>query len=221
MQELAYVKREIPFTDSLTISEATGIQHNSVTRIIRNKRHLFEAFGTIEFMDLKSKNLKGGRPIKNYILNEPQATLLITFLDNNEKVDLFKKELVRQFFEMKNVLTEKKTTAWLESRQQGKLTRKSETDEIKHFVEYATAQGSGHADKYYIHFSKLADKTVGITDREIASTFQLNTLTLVERIILITIRQGITQGRNYKDIYQHCKQAVDNFGTSAYLGVSI
>ena len=55
---------------------------------------------------------KGGRPIKYCELNEPQVTLLISYLDNSDKVADFKVELVRQFFEMRKILAEKKTTTW-------------------------------------------------------------------------------------------------------------
>ena len=44
----------------------------------------------------------------------------------------------------------KSTQAWLETRQQGKLTRKAETDVIQKLVEYAKEQGSTHADMLYM-----------------------------------------------------------------------
>ena len=53
------------------------------------------------------KNSKGGRPRKIYHLNEQQATLLITFLDNTPQVELFKVALVKQFYEMRDELTKR------------------------------------------------------------------------------------------------------------------
>lgn len=209
MNELVFVKKNVPFTDSMTIAEAVDLQHNSVTRIIRRKRKFLEAFGSIEFMDLASKNPKGGRPERNYLLTEEQATLLITFMDNNEKVDAFKTELVKQFFLMKDVLQQKQTKLWEESRGLGIEQRKAETDVIAEFIEYAKNQGSGHADKYYIHFSNLANKVCGIKDRDFATVFQLNNLTLVERAIMITIRNGLIAEVPYKDIYQNCKSKLN------------
>ncbi|NQK44222.1 hypothetical protein HO507_10385 [Streptococcus suis] len=43
-----------------------------------------------------------GRPKKVYHLNEQQATLLITYLDNTPQVVKFKTNLVRAFFEMRD-----------------------------------------------------------------------------------------------------------------------
>ena len=57
---------------------------------------------------LPPKGSKGGRPKKIYRLNEPQATLLITFLKNTDAVADFKTELVRQFYTMRAELMKRK-----------------------------------------------------------------------------------------------------------------
>jgi phage regulator Rha-like protein len=119
----------------MILAEATENQHTSIVRLIKSKRKRLERFGTLRFMDLKSKNSKGGRPVKCYLLNEPQATLLITFLNNSEKVDDFKTELVRQFFEMRKFIAERHTEVWLETRQTGKITRRELTDMIQQLIE--------------------------------------------------------------------------------------
>lgn len=221
MGELVFVKKEIPFTDSLIIAEGAGLQHLSIMKMIKRKKTYLEAFGPIKFMDMKSINPLGGRPTKYCLLNEQQTTLLITFLDNTPQVTEFKTELVKQFFAMKNVLLEKKTETWQQSRAIGISQRKSETDVIKEFVEYAKENGSGSADKYYIHFSKLANKVCGISDRNLASVFQLNNLTLVERMIMITIQNGLIANIPYKDIYKNCKKQVELFGEVTYLEEAI
>ena len=140
------------FTDSMIIAEGTGNEHNSVTRIIRNYKEDFEDFGNIRFVDLKSKNPLGGRPTRIYQLNEPQATLLVTYLDNSVIVRKFKKELVRQFYEMRRLLMERQSPHWQATRLESKKNRRMETDEIKMLVEYAKAQGSKNADKYFKAF---------------------------------------------------------------------
>ena len=86
------------FTDSMVIAEGTGNQHESVVSLIKTHQKSLKKFGNIRFTDLKSGNPKGGRPTRIYQLNEPQATLLVTFLDNNDIVVEFKVELVRQFY---------------------------------------------------------------------------------------------------------------------------
>lgn len=104
--------------------------------------------------------LKSGQKQKIYLLNEQQATYLVTLLENNAIVRKFKLELVKQFYQMRQLLLEKQTQLWRNTRTESKINRLMETDEIKRLIEYAKAQGSKNADKYYIIFSKLANKAV-------------------------------------------------------------
>lgn len=205
MNELVYLKADDVFTDSMILAEATENQHTSIVRLIKSKRKRLEKFGTLRFMDLKSKNSKGGRPVKCYLLNEPQATLLITFLNNSEKVDDFKTELVRQFFEMRKFIAERHTEVWLETRQTGKITRRELTDMIQQLIEYAKGQGSTHSQFLYKNYTELAQKLCKISSRDSATTIQLNNLSIFENIMLHLIKQGMEKGMNYKDIYKECK----------------
>ena len=208
------------FTDSMVIANGTGNQHNSVTRIIRNYKEDFLEFGNVEFMDLKSKNPHGGRPERIYKLNEQQATLLMTYLDNTSVVRKFKKELVRQFYAMRQFIFERQTKDWIVTREQSKITRKAETDIIKQLVEYAKDQGSEHSDKLYLSYTRLANKICGISKRDDATVEQLSNLTVAENIILHCIQVGISEGKHYKDIYQDCKQRLEMFKDIAYLEVA-
>ena len=82
------------------IAERTEVQHKNVLGMIRDNRAEFEAFGPIAFETRKS----GGRPTEVAHLNEPQATLLMTFMRNSDVVKAFKIELVRQFYAMRQAL---------------------------------------------------------------------------------------------------------------------
>lgn len=205
MNELVYLKADDVFTDSLILAKATDNQHTSLMRLIKSKKKRLEKFGSLRFMDLKSKNSKGGRPVKYCLLNEPQATLLVTFLNNSEIVDDFKTELVRQFFEMRKLIAERHTQTWIETRQSGKITRRELTDMIQQLIEYAKEQGSTHSNFLYKNYTDLAQKLCNISDRDCATTIQLNNLSIFENIMLHLIRQGMEQGMNYKDIYKECK----------------
>lgn len=209
MEELVIIRRNDAFTDSLTIAESTNNQHKSVVALIKSHRKSLEKFGRVEFSDLKSLNPKGGRPTKFCYLNEPQATLLITFLDNSERVVEFKTELVRQFYLMRKILAEKQTAEWIDTRKQGILIRKDETNVIQKLVEYAKGQGSEHANMLYMTYTKLANKMVGITDRETATNAQLNDLSTMERLITKVVIDGMNEGLNYKDIYKNSKERLE------------
>ena len=121
---------------------------------------------------------------------------------------------------MRRFILEKQTSAWIETRQQGKLTRKSETDVIQKLIEYAKNQGSEHADMFYMTYSKLANKMAGIKKRDEATVMQLNNLSLMENIILNCIQSGIMMEKHYKDIYQDCKRRLEAFKDIAYLEVA-
>lgn len=150
-------------------------------------------------------------------MNEEQATLLMTYLRNNEKVREFKKELVRQFYEMKQLLIQKQTQTYKDTRTYQKEIRKKEAEIIKSYVEYAIKQGSSNATRYYSSLSKLADKSAGITDREHATLQQLNNLALVENIISNCIISGIDLQEPYKNIYVSCKAKLEQFNKIAFI----
>lgn len=214
MNELVTLQGNDIFTDSIVIAHGTNNQHESIKRTIEKNKGDMLDFGTLPILNRKST---GGRPEQYYQLNEEQATFLITLLRNNKVVVAFKKELVRQFYNMRRFILERQSQTWIETRQQGKLTRKTETDVIQKLVEYAKQQGSSNSDKLYITYSNLANKMAGITKRDEASVMQLNNLSLIENIILNCIQVGMAMDKHYKEIYQDCKRRLETFKELAYL----
>ena len=101
--ELVYIdgKKE-PYTTSAIIAECAGIKHHAIQEHIRKQIGRLEQFGKVSF---KMRPLQSGQQAKDYILNEQQATLLITFLKNTEQVANFKTNLVKAFFEMREELS--------------------------------------------------------------------------------------------------------------------
>ena len=101
--ELVYMdgKKE-PHTTSAIIAECAGVKHHAIQEHIRKQIGRLEPFGKVSF---KMRPLQSGQQAKDYILNEQQATLLITFLKNTEQVANFKTNLVKAFFEMREELS--------------------------------------------------------------------------------------------------------------------
>ncbi|WP_172928629.1 Rha family transcriptional regulator [Streptococcus sp. k-378] len=101
--ELVYMdgKKE-PYTLSSIVAECTGLHHHTITKTIRKHQVRFEQFGKVGF---KIQAMESGQNTKDYILNEQQATLLVTFLKNTEQVANFKTNLVKSFFEMREELS--------------------------------------------------------------------------------------------------------------------
>lgn len=203
MNELVYLKSDDAFTDSLVIAKGTGVEHRKIKNAIRKYEKQLRSFGKLSAPHEAEST--GGRKTTYYVLNEEQATFLITLLKNTETVVKFKAELVSEFYKMRKFIVERHTQAWIETRQQGKITRRAETDVIKDLVSYAEEQGSTHADMLYMTYSKLANSMCGIKGRDNATTYQLNNLSIFENLILQMIRSGMAAGYDYKQIYKECK----------------
>lgn len=214
MYELVELKGNDVFTNSKVIADGTNNQHESVVAIIRKYEKDILDFGNIDFSDLKSG--KRGQPERVYYLNEEQATFVITLLRNSKIVVKFKKELVRQFYAMRRFILEKQSKLWGETRIANKENRLKETDVIKLLVDYAKEQGSTHSDKLYVIYTKLAKSVIG-GNRDNITVSDLNNLTLVESIILQTIRIDMSMGMHYKDIYRDCKNRIEQFADITYL----
>ena len=91
-----------PFTTSEVIAQESGIGHRKIKAAIRKYQTQLEAFGLLVSYRAEST---GGRPEEFYKLNEGQATFLMTLLKNTPAVVAFKQELVRQFFAMRDKLS--------------------------------------------------------------------------------------------------------------------
>lgn len=89
-------------TSSLLIAEGVGYDHSTVIRLVRDNREDLEEFGPLGFEIHVVNRPQGGGSKKEYaLLNEDQATLLITYMRNNDVVRAFKKTLVKAFRDLR------------------------------------------------------------------------------------------------------------------------
>lgn len=126
MNDLVFMHglNEEPYTTDKIIAECSKNQLDNVKHLIRNHKRDFEEFGVLGF---EIRKLNGrGRPQKTYHLNEQQATLLITYLDNTPEVNQFKKNLVHEFYRMRKELNQRQINRAIEKPQ-----RKSLMDAVK------------------------------------------------------------------------------------------
>ncbi|WP_283598884.1 Rha family transcriptional regulator [Ligilactobacillus salivarius] len=131
-----------PYTTPEVIAANTGIKRRSVIDlIVRNKEEL-EQFGILRFEIVKINGR--GRPRKIYHLNEQQATLLLTFLDNTPQIKAFKVALVKQFYEMRDELTKRNINRAIE-----KPVKKTLMDCIKKW-KYASKYAYSNINKLLI-----------------------------------------------------------------------
>ena len=136
----------VPFTTSEVIAEYAKVNYRSIQRLIEKHIRDFEEFGRVRFEITPLQTNGGIQNKKVYHLNEEQATLLMTYLKNTEPVRKFKKELVRQFYDMRTELMNRK-----DRRAELKSIRRELTDVIQ--------DNPNHSKWDYKHYTDLAYKT--------------------------------------------------------------
>lgn len=205
MNEFVYLKNDATVCDSLQVAEKFGKRHDNVLQVIDNLREtLLEIEERSEMFIIGRRKADDGQYHRMYLMNRDGFSLLVMGFTGKSAL-VWKLRYIKAFNQMEKFIQEKNTAAYQRADQAEKATRRAETDVIKEFVEYARAQGSTHADHYYTNYTRLAYKAVGITDKATAAGIQLDDLSLVEHLIAHTLRTGMAAGRNYKEIYQDCK----------------
>ena len=214
---------DIPRAGTFLIAKGLERNHANVLKTIENNREDFE-----DFSELKSSKLPstGGRPVKEYLLTEEQTTLLITYLRNlksNDKVRLFKKALVKEFYRMKRVIRSVKAQAddpkWLQTREEGKINRLGETKAIQAFIAYAIDQGATPkgAQHYYTNLTKMMNTALFIIEdkfknlRNVMTGQQLIAVGAAEMIIQKAVSDSMKKNIYYKGIYQLAKERTIQF----------
>ena len=130
-----------PYTTSEIIANNTNNSRIAVRRLIEKHINRLKQFGKVEF---EMQPLPSGQKAKVYKLNEQQATLLITFLDNSDIVANFKTLLVKQFYEMRDELTKRNINRAIE-----KPVKKTLMDCIKKW-KYASKYAYSNINKLLI-----------------------------------------------------------------------
>ena len=150
-----------PYTTSEIIAEGTGMNHRRVRDAIRKYQTELEAFGRVGAYQTPLETKGGTQTVPGYILNEQQATFLLTLLKNTPVVVAFKKELVRQFYAMRDELAR-----WRELRAAGKPIRRSLTDALRDSGEVERMKGHAYGTYTNLAFKLATGKTARQLRRE-------------------------------------------------------
>ncbi|MGN0298900.1 MAG: Rha family transcriptional regulator [Lachnospiraceae bacterium] len=216
MEELVILKNKQALCDSLQVAEVFERQHRTVLAAIENVIKNSSAEKSAQCFHQSTYKDSTGKSNKMYYMNRDGFSIVAMGFTGKKALE-WKWKYIEAFNKMESTIRELSSQEHIESRKLGKLTRKAETDLIKELVEYAREQGSEHPEKLYMTYSKLANKTVGAKDRNLATVSQLNNLALVESIILQTIKFEMAQKIYYKEIYKDCKARLESFASIAYL----
>lgn len=98
--ELVFAHKDVVYTDSYAIAKGGKVEHRAVVQLITTHIEDLQDFGRVTFEMRPLQTAGGIQKIKMCRLNKEQATFLITLMRNTKAVVAFKKELVRQFFQM-------------------------------------------------------------------------------------------------------------------------
>jgi hypothetical protein len=131
------------------------------------------------------------------------------------------KQIRKYFIECEARLKSRRSQAvdladWHEQKLKGKVVRRSLTDTIKIFCQYAEAQGSQNADQYYRHFSSLINKYIieapidsKIKDkRNRMADRQLRYVAVIEDALSKLIDDRMVAGDEYHEVYAVCRDRV-------------
>lgn len=161
------------------------------------------------------RNFESKLPNRGTTFLTEQGVYQIAFRSNKIEAQQFTKWVSKVVKEIRRngyyILEEQEKQRWFATRKETKEVRKQETDMIKTLVEYAREQGSEHPEKYYISYTNLANKTLGIkaNERDKLNQSDLLKLKSFETLITIKIEQGIKEGLHYKEIYKKVKNFME------------
>lgn len=219
MNDIVFLRNEEAVTDSLRVAEMFEKRHDRVLRALENLIRGLPKNDETKRLFIKTWYIEkqNGQRYPKYLMNRDGFSLLVMGFTGKKALE-WKLKYISAFNAMEKVIRERQTQDWITTRKQGKLTRQAETAVIRKLVEYAKNQGSEHADRLYLVYTKLANKMANVENRDTATTQQLMDLGLMENVILHQIDIGILAGMHYKQIYQECKNRLSQVKQIAYIG---
>ncbi len=218
MKQLVITDGKLVLTDSQIIARVLGIKHKKVMLAIERLFHNYPDLRVLqkhpqsgtEYIRLEQRNYHG-KDFEAAVMNRECFTLLFMRFETPKAREM-QREFNHAFYEMERRLLQTeangKDQAWIASRSAGKIGRKEETDTIKEFVDYATAQGSKSAQFYYKHITMATYRALELLVqrkpklRDALSHYELAELLLAERLVTVKLAEYMAKGRNYKDIYE-------------------
>lgn len=220
----------VPVVSSVVVAQCFNKRHDNIVRAIDDIcREMQESHSSKlrselfkEVVYVNSRN----REYRAYEMTRDGFSLLAMGLTGAEAF-AWKLKFISTFNAMEKALCkEMDKLEWKQARLQGKEMRKSVSDAIAEFVEYAKKQGSKNAEKYYSSITRMEyvaleliskSEKVPSKFRDSLDLMQICSLTMAEQLAKKAIQSGMEQGLHYKEIYSLAKQRVIAFSDSVNL----
>lgn len=210
------IKKDEVLVSSRVVANGLGKLNKTVMRDIRNICDRLEKDNNFSREQISTLYLESSYVAENgkqnkEILMTKQGFLLYIF--NIQGYDIFKLQYINEFDRLQNLLREKQSEEWLQTRKQGKLVRRGETDVIQQLVQYAINLGCRNTKFFYSNYSKMVNKFngIGTGQREFVDWTTLNKIAQSEDIVQKEILKGMEQGLHYSVIYERCKEKVKQY----------
>ena len=218
MEKIVEMIEGKPMTTSVIVAKKFGREHRNVMQSIDNLDCSAE-FRELNFQRTTYKSVQGHDKPMSLMTRDGFTFLCMGF--TGDKAAKWKEAYIKAFNMMEDRLTKQnEALEWKQARLQGKAARKSVTDAIQRFVDYANNQGSKNALRYYSNITKMEyaaldlisqRETVPSNFRDTLDALDLAFLTTAEYIAKAAIEQGMAAGMDYNDIYTLAKQHVMRF----------
>lgn len=210
------IKRDNILVSSRVVANGLGKLNKTVMRDIRNicdrleKDNNFSREQICTLYIESSYIAENGKQNKEILMTK-QGFLLYVF--NIQGYDIFKLQYINEFDRLQDLLRERQSEEWLQTRKQGKLVRRGETDVIQQLIQYAINLGCKNTKFFYSNYSKMVNKFngIGTGQREFVDWTTLNKIAQSEDIVQKEILKGMEQGLHYSVIYEKCKEKVQQY----------
>lgn len=223
--ELVEVKRGEVFCDSHVVAKKFGYKTTYITKHIKAVIEDLKELEGVKMFTPKIKEeerIYRGQTYIAYLMNRDFFSILAMKF-KGKKAFKWQADFIAAFnaMEQRILLADSNASdpAFLKVRDYGKIARLQETDVIKEFVDYATAQGSTKANFYYLHLTNSCYRALEMIVqrkpklRDTMNIMELAELQLMEHRAGLLLKKYMELGRNYKDIYNSVKDDLLEFGS--------
>ena len=209
----------VPMTNSKDVADHFDKGHRTIYRkidelMISQPEFSVANFGKSSFVSEQNKTLKC------YTMTRDGFSMIAMSLTGDDAEE-WKIKYINAFNAMeKKILSQNVGVEWSQARLQIKGVRRSITDTIKGFVEYATNQGSKSANHYYSNITKMEYKALELTQaykkakgekcnfRDALDLMDISFLSAAEWVARNAIQEGMDRELPYKEIYMLTKDRV-------------
>lgn len=224
MNDLVVMHEGKQMVSSQLIADKFEKAHRDVLRAIKNL-DCSEDFKVRNFAQCSFKN-KMNREYEGYMMTRDGFSFLCMGFTGKKAAE-WKEAFINAFNSMeKQLLKQQDSIEWKQARIQSKSARRSFTDVVKQFVEYATEQGSKSAGMYYMNITKMEYAALELTEkgqklpkdfRDTLDCMDLCFLSTAEQVAKNALQQGMELQMHYKEIYQLAKERVFTYAETIKL----